>query len=159
MNGECENRHGVAVAVGDIGVLILGESGSGKSSLAARLISHWPHGVVRLVADDRVLLERQKGRILARAHAAIEGALELRGQGIVRLPILEAVVIRGVLKLSKTPASRLPEASELEETLLGLSLPCATLPQGEAAFSRLITIWPYFRGQIDTDRSILDPRP
>jgi HPr kinase/phosphorylase len=159
MTAERENRHAVAVAVGDIGLLILGESGAGKSSLAARMISHWPHSIVRLVADDRVLLERRNGRILARSHAAIEGALEVRGHGIVRPGFIEAVVIRGILKLSKTPASRLPDASELEETLLGLSLPCATLPRGEAAFSRLITIWPYFRGQIDTDRSILDPRP
>jgi HPr kinase/phosphorylase len=154
-----ENRHGVAVAVGDIGLLILGESGAGKSTLAARLISHWPHGIVRLVADDRVLLERRSGRILARSHPAVAGTLEVRGQGIVRQAFLEAVVVRGVLKLSKTPANRFPEAGELEETLLGLTLPCATLPQGEAAFSRLITIWPYLRGQIVTDRSIVDPRP
>jgi HPr kinase/phosphorylase len=159
MIAERENRHGVAVAAGDIGLLILGESGAGKSSLAARLISHWPHSIVRLVADDRVLLEHHNGRILARSHAAITGALEVRGHGIVRPGILESVVIRGVLLLSKTPATRLPEAFELEETLLGLSLPFATLPQGEAAFSRLITIWPYFRGQIVTDRSIVDPRP
>jgi HPr kinase/phosphorylase len=151
MTAERENRHGVAVAAGDIGLLILGESGAGKSTLAARLISDWPHGTVRLVADDRMLLERRNRRILARSHPAIAGALEVRGQGIVRPAFLEAVVIRGVLKLSKTPAQRLPEASELEETLLGVSLPCATLPQGEAAFCRLITIWPYFRGQIATD--------
>jgi HPr kinase/phosphorylase len=159
MTAVHENRHGVAVVVGDIGVLILGESGAGKSSLAARLISDWPHGIVRLVADDRVLLERHNGRILARAHPAIAGALEVRGKEIVRPAFLEAAVIRGVLKLSKTPASRLPETSELEETLLGLRLPLATLPQGEAAFPRLITIWPYFRGQIVTDRSIRDLRP
>jgi HPr kinase/phosphorylase len=159
MMPERENRHGVAVAVGDIGLLILGESGAGKSFLAARLISHWPHGVVRLVADDRVLLERCNGCILARSHSAIAGSLEVRGHGIVRPVALESVVIRGVLKLSETPAGRLPETPELVETLLGLCLPCATLPQGEAAFSRLITIWPYFRGQIATDRSILDPRP
>jgi HPr kinase/phosphorylase len=159
MTAEYENHHGVAVAVGDIGVLILGESGAGKSSLAARLISDWPHGAVKLVADDRVRLERRNGRILARAHPAIEGALEVRGYGIVRQVFLEAVVIRMILRLSKTPAKRLPEASGLEEMLLGLRLPCATLPQGEAAFSRLITIWPYLRGQIDTDRSILDHRP
>jgi HPr kinase/phosphorylase len=159
MTAERENRHGVAVAAGDIGLLILGESGAGKSTLAARLISDWPHGTVRLVADDRVLLERRNGRILARAHPAITGAMEVRGYGIVGSNVLERIVIRGVLKLSKTPAKRLPEAPELEETLLGLRLPCATLPQGEAAFSRLITIWPYFRGQIDTDRSIRDLRP
>jgi HPr kinase/phosphorylase len=159
MNGKCENRHGVAVAAGDIGLLITGESGAGKSSLAARMVSHWPHGNVRLVADDRVLLERRNGRILARAHAAIEGVLEVRGQGVIRVPFLDVVVIRGVLKLSKTPASRLPDASELEETLLDLRLPCATLPQAEAAFPWLITIWPYFSDQIGAVRSILDPRP
>ena len=44
------NLHGSAVAFGARGLLILGGSGSGKSSLALRLVQHG----AALVADDRV---------------------------------------------------------------------------------------------------------
>ena len=153
-----ENRHGVAVAIGDLGLLILGESGAGKSSLAARMIAEWPEGGVRLVADDRVLIERAHDRLLARPHPLIAGAMEMRGTGIVHPPSLDAVVLRGALLLGCVQPERLPEA-EAQESILGLPLPCAVLPAGEAAFGRLITIWPYFRGHIFQMRSILDRAP
>ncbi|MCA3563784.1 MAG: hypothetical protein IOC90_09510 [Methylocystis sp.] len=153
-----ENRHGVAVAVGDLGLLILGDGGAGKSSLAARMLAEWPEAAVRLVADDRVLIQRAHGRLLARPHPAIAGSLELRGEGIVQPPGLNAVVLRGVLRLTRDQPERLPSAPA-QESILGLPLPCAILPVGEAAFGRLITIWPYFRGYIADERSILDRPP
>ncbi len=159
MTPDRENRHGVAVAVGDIGLLILGDSGAGKSALAARLLADGGLGATRLVADDRVLLERCHGRILARPHPAIAGALELRGLAIVRPVALDAVVLRGILRLSDQPPDRLPDARTQTEQLLGVALPRAVLPPGGIAFGRLITIWPYFRGQIGNVRSILELRP
>ncbi len=155
-SGTC---HGGAIAVGDIGILILGESGAGKSLLAAGLLSEPRFGAVRLVADDRVLLRRHGDRIVARAHPAIAGALELRGHGIVHLPHLDAVVLRGIIRLSDERLERLPEAADQAETLLGLRLPRLVLPMGEAAITRLLTIWPHFRGEICNDRSIFDHRP
>jgi HPr kinase/phosphorylase len=154
-----ENRHGVAIAVGDIGLLILGESGAGKSSLAASLLSDRRFGTVRLVADDRVLLARHGNRIVARPHPAIAGALELRGYGIVHPSDLDAVVLRGMIQLTDARLDRFPEVIDRQSTLLGLSLPCLILPADASAITRMITIWPYFRGQICNDRSILDHRP
>jgi HPr kinase/phosphorylase len=142
--------HGVAVAARDIGLLIMGESGSGKSALAARMIADWPFGDTHLVADDRVLLKRQAGHIIARPHHAIAGMLEVRGHGITQPRRLDAVVVRGLIRLSAEKPPRLPEALNCQEAILGLKLPLAVLPQGEAAFQRLITIWPYFRGHIAT---------
>jgi serine kinase of HPr protein (carbohydrate metabolism regulator) len=142
-----ENRHGVAVAIGDLGLIILGESGAGKSSLAARMIAEWPEGAVRLVADDRVLVQRVHDRLLARPHPLIAGSMEVRGKGIVQPPCLDAVVLRGVLRLGGAQPERLPETEE-QETILGLPLPCAILPPGDAAFGRLVTIWPYFSANL-----------
>jgi HPr kinase/phosphorylase len=159
MEAGQENRHGVAIAVGDIGLLILGESGAGKSSLAASLLADRHFGAVRLVADDRVLLARHGNRIVARSHPAIAGALELRGFGIVQPTILDAVVLRGIIRLTDARLERIPEVIDRQSTLLGLSLPCLVLPADASAIARMITIWPYFRGQICNDRSILDHRP
>ncbi len=148
MTAEPVNLHGVAVAAGDIGLLILGESGSGKSALAARMIADWPFGRVRLVADDRILVRRAAGRLLARPHPAIAGRLEVRGLGIVEAPALDAVVLRAALRLAEEPPSRLPERGETMHECLGIALPGAWLPCGAAAHARLLSIWPYMMGCI-----------
>ncbi len=142
MSQSSVNLHGVALAAGEIGLLILGDSGSGKSMLASRMIADWPFGRVRLVADDRVLLRRGGDRIVARPHPAIAGRIEVRGLGIVEAPALDAVVLRLAVRLEPEPPSRLPEELPTEE-LLGIGLPCAWLPVGNAAYARLLTIWSY----------------
>lgn len=66
----------------DAGVLLLGESGTGKSELALRLIAQG----ARLVADDRTELFLRDGALMARAPASLAGLMEARGLGIVALP-------------------------------------------------------------------------
>jgi len=73
------NVHGTAVELDGIGVLLRGPPGSGKSDLALRLID----GGARLVADDRCILRRERGRIMLSAPPAIAGLLEVRGVGVV----------------------------------------------------------------------------
>lgn len=64
------------------GVLILGPSGSGKSHLAlAALAAGW-----RLVADDRVILWPDAGKVFGRAHPQLTGQIEVRGLGIMPSP-------------------------------------------------------------------------
>ena len=145
MSHEPINIHGVAVAIGDIGLLILGESGSGKSALAARLIADCPFGRVRIVADDRVIVGRAGARVLARPHPALAGRLEIRGLGIVDAPSLDAVVLRAAVRLGGEAPQRLPEEPFPPYRLLAVDLPCAPLPMGEEAHTRFLTIWPYMR--------------
>ncbi len=154
-----DNCHGGAVALGDIGILIMGESGAGKSSLAAGLLGEPRFGAVRLVADDRVLLRRHGDRIVARPHPSIAGALELRGYGVVHPPGLDAVVLRGIIRLSDEHLARLPDTEDRVEMLLGLHFPSLRLPKGAAALGRLLTIWPHFRGELCNVRSNFDHRP
>ncbi len=79
--------HAVAVAIavdadGPLaGALILGQSGSGKSSLALSIIEGCPHHRSALVADDAVIVEAVGDRLLARAPERIAGLLEIRGFG------------------------------------------------------------------------------
>jgi len=74
--------HGTCVAIKARGVLLLGNSGVGKSDLALRLI----HEGARLVADDRVVLTMKRGKLTASAPTTIAGLIEVRGLGIIKLP-------------------------------------------------------------------------
>ena len=75
-------RHGVLVEVYAEGILILGDSGVGKSETAIELVKRGH----RLIADDAVELRRVSYRkILGTAPANIRHFIELRGIGIINV--------------------------------------------------------------------------
>ncbi len=124
------NIHATCVAFGRFGILIRGPSGSGKSSLALRVIDGEGFGIgetklkAKLVADDQVMVERKGLSILARPPAALAGKLEIRGIGIVRVDHMKSCQLRLVIDLAETNAIvRLPEATDAEIELLSLTLP------------------------------------
>ena len=94
--------HATCVVVGEAGVLLRGEAGAGKSSLALALIERATlrGGFAALVGDDRVRLARCHGRVVARPHPAIAGRIEIRGHGIVAVESVEACVLRLVVDLA-----------------------------------------------------------
>jgi HPr kinase/phosphorylase len=71
--------HGTLVNVFGIGVLIVGESGIGKSECALDLIARGH----RLISDDSVRLKRVGERIIGSAPDSIRDYLEIRGLGII----------------------------------------------------------------------------
>ena len=80
--------HGVLVDVYGMGVLLLGESGIGKSECALDLV-HRGH---RLVADDAVEIRRYpNGALVGRAAEMIRYHMELRGIGIINIKNLFGV--------------------------------------------------------------------
>ena len=80
--------HGVLVDVYGMGVLLLGESGIGKSECALDLV-HRGH---RLVADDAVEIRRYpSGALVGRAAEMIRYHMELRGIGIINIQPLFGV--------------------------------------------------------------------
>jgi HPr kinase/phosphorylase len=80
--------HGVLVDVYGMGVLLLGESGIGKSECALDLV-HRGH---RLVADDAVEIRRYpNGALVGRAAEMIRYHMELRGIGIINIKHLFGV--------------------------------------------------------------------
>ena len=75
-------RHGVLVEVYGEGILILGESGVGKSETAVELVKRGH----RLIADDAVELRRVSDRsIVGTAPENIRHFIELRGIGIINV--------------------------------------------------------------------------
>jgi HPr kinase/phosphorylase len=96
--------HATCVAVDGKGLLILGPSGSGKSSLALQMMGLG----ARLVADDRVELDRRGDSLFATCPASLRGLIEARGLGILRAdPLPEAQVIL-IADLARPPDARMP---------------------------------------------------
>lgn len=71
--------HGVLVDVYGIGILIIGESGIGKSETALELIKRGH----RLIADDAVDIKEIDGFLYGSCPYITKGMLEVRGMGII----------------------------------------------------------------------------
>ena len=99
--------HATTLQIAGHGVLILGDSGSGKSDLALRLIAE---GAL-LVADDQTCVTCQDGRLVATAPPLIAGRIEARGIGIFAAPRIESATLRLAVQLAAGPLERLPETS------------------------------------------------
>jgi HPr kinase/phosphorylase len=70
--------HGVLVRVSGLGVLIMGDSGIGKTACGLDLIgrgSLW-------IADDAVVLERRGDALYGRGHERTKKLISVRGRGI-----------------------------------------------------------------------------
>lgn len=76
--------HGVLVDVYGIGMLIIGESGIGKSETALELIKRGH----RLVADDAVDVKGIDGVLKGSSPYITSGMIEVRGMGIIDVPAL-----------------------------------------------------------------------
>jgi HPr kinase/phosphorylase len=141
---EPSTVHGVALCVGEAGVLVRGRSGAGKSSLAEELVEAarargW---FGRIVADDRVRLSAHGGRIVLAPHPLIAGRLERRGQGVFNVEHERAVVLRLVVDLVDRGANdeppRYPSDVDRVVRVLGAPVPRLTAAIGEAAVARAV---------------------
>lgn len=135
--------HATCLIVGAHAILVRGPSGSGKSRLALSLIAEPPrlplggHVLVRLVSDDQTLLAPAGRCLVASAPAILAGLIEVRGQGIFRLPYEPAACISHVFELGS--ATRLPDPHQVSLGISGVALPLITIPAG-AADPRLLVM-------------------
>ena len=128
-------RHGVLVEVYGEGILILGDSGVGKSETAIELVKRGH----RLVADDAVELRKVSNRqIMGTAPENIRHFIELRGIGIVNVARVYGV---GAVKLSESldlvvqleawDPTKNYQRTGLENEyydILGVSIPSTSIP-------------------------------
>lgn len=97
--------HATCVAWGNDAALITGASGQGKSSLALQLMAL---GCL-LVADDRVTVQVDGARLLARCPPTIAGLIEARGAGILRAEFRTQAHVALVVDLNAETTTRLPD--------------------------------------------------
>ena len=95
----CNNlypTHATAVAIDDIGVIITGPSGSGKSDLALRLIDR---GAI-LIADDKINISGSSDNpILSQCEHHIN-AIEVSGIDIIKTSTINNIPLKLHIKLS-----------------------------------------------------------
>ena len=128
-------RHGVLVEVYGEGVLLLGDSGVGKSETAIELVKRGH----RLIADDAVEIKRVSATTLVgRAPDIIRHYVELRGIGIVDVrrlfgmgAVKETEKIDLVINLENWQQGKMYDRLGLEENtmdILGIKVPMIVLP-------------------------------
>ena len=128
-------RHGVLVEVYGEGLLLLGDSGVGKSETAIELVKRGH----RLIADDAVEIKRVSAkRLVGEAPAIIRHYVELRGIGIVdvrRLFGMGAVKnsegIDLVINLEPWVQGKMYDRLGLDSQtmeILGIEVPSITIP-------------------------------
>ncbi len=130
-----ETMHGELVEVYGEGVLILGESGVGKSETALELVKRGH----RLVADDLVEVRRVSSKTLVgSAPEIIRHFVEIRGIGILDVKYLYGVgsvktteSINLVINMELWDSTKQYErlgAEELTTEMLGIQIPSLTIP-------------------------------
>ena len=133
--GPRMTRHGVLVEVYGEGVLLLGDSGVGKSETAIELLKRGH----RLIADDAVEIRRVSATTLVgRAPEIIRHYVELRGIGIVDVrrlfgmgSVKETEKIDLVINLEPWENGKMYDRLGLDEQttdILGINVPSIVLP-------------------------------
>ena len=128
-------RHGVLVEIYGEGVLILGESGVGKSETAIELIKRGH----RLIADDAVEIKRVTAKkLVGSAPELIRHYMELRGIGVIDVrrlfgvsAVKDEASIDLVVDLEQWRDGAMYDRLGLEElttTILDVQVPSVTIP-------------------------------
>ncbi len=128
-------RHGVLMEVYGEGLLLIGESGIGKSEAAVELLKRGH----RLIADDAVEIRKvAENSLVGTAPALIQNYIELRGIGIINVAKLFGMgAIRGeneinlVVNIVPWNHHEVYDRLGLEEQnmeILGVKIPMNTIP-------------------------------
>ncbi|QUD90768.1 HPr kinase/phosphorylase [Phenylobacterium montanum] len=135
-------RHAGLIARWDAGiwrgVLLEGESGSGKSDLMLRALERgWA-----LVADDRVMLWESGGRVYGRAPDTLAGLMEIRGLDVAPTPYRSFARIDLVARcVAAALVERMPEQAQV--SLLNQAIPALPLvavePSAPAKLARALS--------------------
>lgn len=129
------SMHGVLVDVHGIGVMIVGDSGVGKSETALELIQKGH----RLVADDRIdLYQHDEDTLMGEAPAILRHLIEIRGIGIMDVMTLfgagavkQANAVNLIVNLELWAKEKKYErlgSDETLETILDVPVPKITVP-------------------------------
>lgn len=131
-----KTMHGVLVEVYGLGILIMGDSGVGKSETALELVERGH----RLVADDIVEIRCVNGNtILGQgANRVISHHMEIRGLGIINISqlygigaIREQKEVQLVVKLEEWNSAKVYDrlgTQQLSMDLLGVKVPLLEIP-------------------------------
>jgi HPr kinase/phosphorylase len=129
-------QHGVFLAVMNVGVLITGASGVGKSEVAMDLVQRGH----QLIADDAVDIYRgEQSELIGECPEPLKGHIEIRGLGIISIlkmfgpsSVLDSNRLQLVIDLKDASNSEIQKVDRLAPSLkdwefLGIKVPCLTM--------------------------------
>ena len=122
--------HGVLVRVWGLGVLLLGESGIGKTACGLALMGKGN----RWVADDAVVLEGRGDAVYGRGHQRTAGRIAVRGRGVLRAAdllgmgrLLQETRVDVLIRLVRGTERNAVQEGESFQEMVGVSLRCRDL--------------------------------
>lgn len=132
-----ETVHANCLRLGNKGIILLGQSGSGKSVLTLSLIerAQWAQKDSCLISDDYTDLKNKNGRLYGSCPENLRGAIEIRGAGLYEILYDEEVAIDFIIALCED-YERYPTGKKT--TYCGVSLPFYALPSLKLADSTSI---------------------
>ncbi|MEM1244537.1 MAG: hypothetical protein AAGG80_06975 [Pseudomonadota bacterium] len=128
--------HGVFIQVLNLGVMLTGKSGIGKSELALGLINKG----YKLIADDAINFTKRDNKIIGTAEAVLQDFLEVRGLGILNIrkmfgdtAIAQSYQLDLIVHIKQFENSELSQIDRLngiytDVELLGNKVPEVTIP-------------------------------
>ena len=129
-------QHGVFLAIMNVGVLITGASGVGKSEVAMDLVQRGH----QLIADDAVEIFRgEQSNLIGECPQTLKGYIEIRGLGIINVlkmfgpsSVLDSHRLQLVIDLIDATNSEVRKVDRLAPSLrewemLGINVPCLTM--------------------------------
>ena len=114
--------HASTVTLEGRALVIAGPSGSGKSALALRMIALG----AGLIADDVTALARTLDRVTAHFPSTLPSLIEVRGLGLLNVPIVAGDPVHSILDLGVDETDRLPDPRTF--TILGQDVPLLHKP-------------------------------
>lgn len=162
-DSQTQSRHGVMVCIHGNGILITGQAGVGKSSLALELIRQGHP----LIADDVVDLVKANTRLTAYCPKLLKGLLHTRELGTLNIEqqfgkqaVLASCSLDFVIELRavNTQASSL-EAYQAATDIMQLAIPtlCLSVANPASITSRLLT-WLEMQQSEDNANQLLKQR-
>ena len=97
--------HATCVDINGSGVLIVGRSGSGKSSLAINLIALGS----TLVADDQCEIVKKNNKLSVLKPTSLPSSIEIRGVGLVSVPMVVETSLDWVVNMDEAETQRMPD--------------------------------------------------
>lgn len=135
MTKNTELLHATTIFLDGFGIMIGGASGIGKSALALDLLND-AHGFDfvllnsgsnLLVADDQTYVGRDmvdgKEQLMARCPENIEGLLEVRGLGIIKVPFRSPAIVHLYVEIVDKMPARMPEKKDQYRYILDIKTP------------------------------------
>ena len=128
------SMHGTIVSVSGLGVMFVGDSGTGKTECSLKLAERGH----RWIADDAVEIERRGDLLYGRSHELTKGLINIKNRGVVEArellgakAVLDDSVINFMVELKIMDHNGRQEGIYRAEKLLdimGVKLPCMELP-------------------------------